>query len=65
MLKAIGDEELQRLLSDFSFPLDEKVEGFVRDKLIELVRKKLFIIYLLIRRTDGSGSMLAGTFTLV
>lgn len=32
MLKAIGEEKLQRLLSDFSSLLNEEVEDFVRDK---------------------------------
>ena len=64
MLKAIGEEKLQRLLSDFSSPLNEEVEGFVRDKSIEFARKKLSITYLVIRRTDGGEIVLAGIFTL-
>lgn len=35
MLKAIGEEELQRLLSDFSSPLNEEVEDFVHNKSIK------------------------------
>lgn len=37
MLKAIGEEELQRFLSDFSSPLNEEVEDFVHNKAIELL----------------------------
>ena len=64
MLKAIGEEKLQRLLSDFSSPLNEEVEGFVRDKSIEFARKKLSITYLVIRRTDSGETVLMGIFTL-
>lgn len=38
MLKAIGEEELERLLSDFSSPLNEEVEDFVRSKSIDFAR---------------------------
>lgn len=38
MLKAIGEEELLRLLSDFSCPLNREVEDFVRNKSIDLHR---------------------------
>lgn len=64
MLKAIGEEKLQRLLSDFSSPLNEEVEDFVRDKSIEFARKKLSITYLVIRRTDSGEAVLVGIFTL-
>lgn len=58
LLKAIGEEKLQRLLSDFSSPLNEEVEEFVRDKSIEFARKKLSITYLVIRRTDSGETVL-------
>lgn len=64
MLKAIGEEKLQRLLSDFSAPLNEGVEDFVRDKSIQFARKKLSITYLAIRRTDSGEAVLVGIFTL-
>lgn len=64
MLKAIGEEELQSLLSDFSSPLNEEVEDFVRNKSLEFARKKLSITYLVIRRTDEGENVLAGIFTL-
>ncbi len=64
MLKAIGEEELERLLSDFSSPLNEEVEDFVRSKSIEFARKKLSITYLVIRKTDSREIALMGIFTL-
>jgi len=64
MLKAIGEEELQRLLSDFSSPLNEEVEDFVRSKSIEFTRKKLSITYLVIRKTNNGKIVLEGIFTL-
>lgn len=64
MLKAIGEKELQRLLSDFSSPLNEEVEDFVRNKSIEFAKKKLSITYLVIKKTDSGENVLAGIFTL-
>ncbi|MCM1263493.1 MAG: GNAT family acetyltransferase [Butyrivibrio sp.] len=64
MLKAIGEEELQRLLSDFSSPLNEEVEDFVHNKAIEFAKKKLSITYLVIRQIDSGENLLVGIFTL-
>ena len=64
ILKAIGEEKLQRLLSDFSSPLNEEVEDFVRNKSIEFAKKKLSITYLVIRKTDSGEKVLTGIFTL-
>ena len=64
MMKAIGEEGLQRLLSDFSSPLNKEVEDFVRNKSIEFAKKKLSITYLVIRKTDDGDVILAGIFTL-
>ncbi len=64
MLKAIGEEDLRKFLSDFSSPLNEEIEDFVRNKSIEFAKKKLSITYLVIRRTDSEKNMLLGIFTL-
>lgn len=64
ILKAVGEEKLQRLLSDFSSPLNEEVEDFVRNKSIEFAKKKLSNTYLVIRKTDNGTTMLVGIFTL-
>lgn len=34
ILKAVGEEKVQSLLSDFSSPLNEEVEDFVHNKSI-------------------------------
>ena len=64
MLKAVGEEELQRLLSDFSSPLNKEVEDFVRNKSIDFAQKKLSVTYLVIRKTSDGRILLAGIFTL-
>lgn len=64
ILMAIGEEKLQKLLSDFSSSLNGEVEDFVRNKSIEFVKKKLSITYLVIRKTDSGEKVLAGIFTL-
>ena len=43
MLKAIGEEKLSKLLSDFSCPLNREVEDFVRNKSIDFAQRKLSI----------------------
>ena len=64
ILMAIGEEKLQKLLSDFSSSLNGEVEDFVRNKSIEFVKKKLSITYLVIRKTDSGEKVLDGIFTL-
>ncbi|MCM1267839.1 MAG: GNAT family acetyltransferase [Bacteroidales bacterium] len=64
ILQAIGEEKLQRLLSDFSSPLNSEVEDFIRNKSIEFAKKKLSITYLVIRKTDNRERILVGIFTL-
>ena len=64
ILKAIGEEGLQGLLSGFSSPLNGEVEDFVHNKSIEFARKKLSITYLVIRKTESGENLLAGIFTL-
>lgn len=56
MLKAIGEEKLLKLLSDFSCPLNREVEDFVQ--------RKLSITYLVMKRTDEERNILAGIYTL-
>lgn len=64
ILKAVGEEKVQSLLSDFSSPLNEEVEDFVHNKSIEFAKKKLSITYLVIRKTDDGKTVLVGIFTL-
>lgn len=64
MLKAIGEEELLRLLSDFSCPLNREVEDFVRNKSIDFAQRKLSITYLVMKRTNEAKNILVGIYTL-
>lgn len=60
MQSAVGEEALKRILSDFSCPLNEEVEHFVRNNALEFAKKKISITYLVI---DEEGRI-AGIFTL-
>ncbi len=64
MLKAIGEEELLSLLSDFSCPLNSEVEDFVRNKSIDFAQRKLSITYLVMKRTNEAKNILVGIYTL-
>ncbi len=64
MLKAIGEEGLLRLLSDFSCPLNREVEDFVRNKSIDFAQRKLSITYLVIKKTNEARNILVGVYTV-
>ena len=64
MLKAIGEEKLSKLLSDFSCPLNREVEDFVRNKSIDFAQRKLSITYLVMKRTNEAKNILVGIYTL-
>jgi len=64
MLKAIGEEELLRLLSDFSCPLNTEVEDFVRKKAIDFAKRKLSITYLVMKKIDEEKNVIVGIYTL-
>ncbi len=60
MINAIGEEELQPILSDFSCPKNHEIEGFVRKNAIEFAKRKMSVTYLVV---DGE-SRIVGIFTL-
>lgn len=60
MINAIGEEELQFILSDFFCPKNHEIEQFVRKNAIEFAKRKMSITYLVI---DGEGRIV-GIFTL-
>lgn len=60
MIDAIGEEELQLILSDFSCPKNQEIEHFVRKNAIEFAKRKMSITYLVI----DEESRIAGIFTL-
>lgn len=64
MLKAIGEEKLSKLLSDFSCPLNREVEDFVRNKSIDFAQRKLSITYLVMKRMNEAKNILVGIYTL-
>lgn len=60
MLEAIGEEDLNVILSDFSCPINKEIEKFVRHNAVEFAKKKMSITYFLIN-SDGE---IAAIFTL-
>lgn len=64
MLKAIGEEELLRFLSDFSCPLNIEVEDFVRNKALDFAKRKLSITYLVMKKMNEEKNVLVGIYTL-
>ena len=44
MINAIGEEELQLILSDFSCPMNHEIEEFVRKNAIEFAKRKTPVI---------------------
>lgn len=60
MTDAIGEEELQQLLSDFSCPKNQEIQHFVRENAIEFAKRKMSITYLVVDKE----SRIVGIFTL-
>lgn len=60
MIDAIGEEELQLILSDFSCSKNQEIEHFVRKNAIEFAKRKMSITYLVI----DEESRIVGIFTL-
>lgn len=60
MIDAIGEEELQLILSDFSCPKSLEIEHFVRKNAMEFAKRKMSITYLVI----DEESRIVGIFTL-
>lgn len=60
MTDAIGEEELQQLLSDFSCPKNQEIQHFVRKNAIEFAKRKMSITYLVVDKE----SRIVGIFTL-
>lgn len=60
MIDAIGEEELQLILSDFSCPKNLEIEHFVRKNAMEFAKRKMSITYLVI----DEESRIVGIFTL-
>ena len=42
-INSFGEDSVQRVLSEFSCPLNSEIEGFVQHKAIEFSKKKMSI----------------------
>ena len=56
-----GEDGLKSILSTFSCPLNEEIQGFLLDRSIDFARKKMSVTYLVFDEARGS---LFGYFTL-
>lgn len=65
LMDAIGEEELQRVLSDFSCSKNGEIENFVRKNAIEFAKKKMSITYLVIDEKSRVAAMFALTHKAV
>ena len=61
LVESVGEQEVQRGLSDFSCSPNKEIENFARKNAIEFAKRKLSITYLLLDHIDGE---IAGFFTL-
>lgn len=61
MVNAIGEDNVKRILSDFSCPKNLEIENFVKQNALEFAKRKMSITYLVI---DESGHLIA-IFTLM
>ena len=65
LMDAIGEEELQRVLSDFSCSKNDEIENFVRKNAIEFAKRKMSITYLVIDEKSRVAAMFALTHKAV
>lgn len=56
LMDAIGEDELQLLLSDFTCPKNKEIENFVRTNAVEFAKRKMSITYLVV---DAEGRIIA------
>ena len=61
LIDSVGENEVQKGLSDFLCPQNREIENFIRNNAIEFAKRKLSITYLLLNNADGA---IAGYFTL-
>jgi hypothetical protein len=61
MADAIGEDEVQAVLSDFSCPLNHEVEHFIQDNALQFAKEKKAITYLLV---DNQTAEINAFFTL-
>ena len=61
LIVSVGENEVQRGLSDFLCPQNKEIENFIHNNAIEFAKRKLSITYLLFDDADGA---IVGYFTL-
>ncbi len=60
MQRAVGEEDLESILSGFSCPMNQEVQFFVRKNALEFAKKRMSITYLVV----DERSRVAAIFTL-
>ena len=48
MQRAVGEEDLESILSGFSCPMNQEVQFFVRKNALEFAKKRMSITYLVV-----------------
>jgi hypothetical protein len=48
MLDAVGEEEVKKLLSNFSCPINNEIENYVKNNAVDFSRRKLSVTYLVL-----------------
>lgn len=61
LIESVGEDEVQKGLSNFSCPANKEIETFIRKNAIEFAKRKLSITYLTLDNIDGA---ITGYFTL-
>ena len=52
LIDSVGENEVQRGLSDFLCPQNGEIENFIHNNAIEFAKRKLSITYLLLDNAD-------------
>ena len=52
LIDSVGEDEVQKGLSDFLCPQNGEIENFIRNNAIEFAKRKLSITYLLLDNVD-------------
>lgn len=54
MIDAIGEDEVKRILSDFSCPKNVEIEDFVKNKAVDFAKRKISVTYLVMNNETGA-----------
>lgn len=56
MMDAIGEDNVRTILSDFSCPINQEIEYYIKNNALEFARRKMSITYLVM---DSDGNLVA------